>query len=169
MRSADVLLHIEWINKVLLYSTENYIQHPMINHNGNEYLKKNVHTYICITESLLLTAEINTTLQISCCCSVAKSCLTACNPKDCSTPGFLVVGINHTSIKKIFCSILKDNFIYLILTVLGLCCSMGLSLASENEDYSSCDAQASHCGGFSCCGAQAVCHMSFSICGTWAQ
>ena len=35
------LLYIEWINnKVLLYSTENYIQYPMINHNGKEYLKK---------------------------------------------------------------------------------------------------------------------------------
>ena len=32
------LLYIEWINnKVLLYSTENYIQYPMINHNGTEY------------------------------------------------------------------------------------------------------------------------------------
>ena len=31
------LLYIEWINKVLLYSTENYIQYPMINHNGKEY------------------------------------------------------------------------------------------------------------------------------------
>ena len=31
------LLYIEWINnKVLLYSTENYIQYPMINHNGKE-------------------------------------------------------------------------------------------------------------------------------------
>ena len=38
-------------NKVLLYSTENYIQYSMINHNGKEYKKKNV--YICITESLL--------------------------------------------------------------------------------------------------------------------
>ena len=29
------LLHIEWINnKVLLYSTGNYIQYPGINHNG---------------------------------------------------------------------------------------------------------------------------------------
>ena len=28
---------IEWINKVLLYSTENNIQYPMINHNGKEY------------------------------------------------------------------------------------------------------------------------------------
>ena len=32
------LLCIEWINnKVLLYSTENYIQYPMINHNRKEY------------------------------------------------------------------------------------------------------------------------------------
>ena len=31
------LLYIEWINnKVLLY-TGNYIQYPMINHNGKEY------------------------------------------------------------------------------------------------------------------------------------
>ena len=28
-----------------------------------------------------------------CCCSVAKSCLTLCNPKDCSKPGFSVHGI----------------------------------------------------------------------------
>ena len=34
------LLYIEWVNKVLLYSTENYIQYPMINHNGKEYFKK---------------------------------------------------------------------------------------------------------------------------------
>ena len=32
------LLYAGWINnKVLLYSTENYIQYPMINHNGKEY------------------------------------------------------------------------------------------------------------------------------------
>ena len=32
------LLYIEWINNtVLLYSTENYIQLPMINHNEKEY------------------------------------------------------------------------------------------------------------------------------------
>ena len=35
------LLHIEWINnKVLLYSTGNYIQHTVINHNGKEYEKE---------------------------------------------------------------------------------------------------------------------------------
>ena len=41
------LLHTEWINnKVLLYSTGNYTQYPGINHNGKEYLKKNVYMYV---------------------------------------------------------------------------------------------------------------------------
>ena len=32
------LLYKEWTNnKVLLYTTRNYIQYPMINHNGKEY------------------------------------------------------------------------------------------------------------------------------------
>ena len=32
------LLCIEWVNnKALLYSAENYIQYPTINHNGKEY------------------------------------------------------------------------------------------------------------------------------------
>ena len=31
------LLYIERINKVLLYSTENYIQYHMINYKGREY------------------------------------------------------------------------------------------------------------------------------------
>ena len=40
------LVHIGWINnKVLLYSTEDYIQYPMINHNGKEY-KKRMYTYV---------------------------------------------------------------------------------------------------------------------------
>ena len=46
--------------QVLLYSTGNYIQYPVINHNGKEYEKESV--YICITESLCYTAVINTTL-----------------------------------------------------------------------------------------------------------
>ena len=34
------LLHIEWIkNKVLLYSTGNYSQYPVINHNGKDFKK----------------------------------------------------------------------------------------------------------------------------------
>ena len=46
-------LYIGWINnKDLLYSTGNYIQYPVINHNGKEYEKG------YITESLCYTAEI---------------------------------------------------------------------------------------------------------------
>ena len=40
--------------------TGNYIQYPMINHNGKEYEKKRI--CICITESLSYTAENSTTL-----------------------------------------------------------------------------------------------------------
>ena len=43
--------------QVLLYSTGDYIQYPVINHNGKN-MKNNV--YICITESLCSVAEINT-------------------------------------------------------------------------------------------------------------
>ena len=43
------LVYIEWINKkVLLYSTENYIQYPGINHNGKEYEKGCVYIYVCV-------------------------------------------------------------------------------------------------------------------------
>ena len=67
------LLHIQWINnKILLYSTGNYIQYFVINHNGKEYDKYiyihiyiYTHMYVCITESLCSTAEINTTWQIN--------------------------------------------------------------------------------------------------------
>ena len=53
------LLLMEWINnKVLLYSTQNYIQYPMINQKEKNFF--NVHT--CITELLCCTAEISTTL-----------------------------------------------------------------------------------------------------------
>ena len=41
------LLHIEQINnKVLLYSTENYIQYPGINRNGKEYTKECIYMYM---------------------------------------------------------------------------------------------------------------------------
>ena len=67
------LLYIKWINNnVLLYSTGNYIQYPVINHNGKKYEKEciYIYTYICIymyiyiyiAESLCCAVEINTTL-----------------------------------------------------------------------------------------------------------
>ena len=38
------LLYVEWVNnKVLLYSTGNYIQYPVINHNGKEYEKEYIY------------------------------------------------------------------------------------------------------------------------------
>ena len=38
------LLYTGWVNNMLLYSTKNCIQYPMINHNGKEYEKE----YICM-------------------------------------------------------------------------------------------------------------------------
>ena len=43
--SSRKLLSIEWINRVLLYSTGNSVQYPGINHSGKEYEKESVHLY----------------------------------------------------------------------------------------------------------------------------
>ena len=44
-------------NKVLLYVTGNYIQYPVISHNGKEYEKE------CVCASVIhFAAEINTTM-----------------------------------------------------------------------------------------------------------
>jgi len=59
------LLCIEWIKiKVLLYSTENYIQCPVIKHNG-KYVKNNIYIYTHIPvshESVCHTVQISTIL-----------------------------------------------------------------------------------------------------------
>ena len=78
------LLYVKWINSVLLHSTENYIQYPIINH--KKYKKEHRYVlgwskHLCgfvhkillknpneivgqtnITESYCYTAEINTML-----------------------------------------------------------------------------------------------------------
>ena len=60
------LLYIEWINeKILLYSTGNYIQDPGISNIEKEYKKACVYKYIHKTESFCYTAEIRTTLYIN--------------------------------------------------------------------------------------------------------
>ena len=52
-----------WINnKVLLYSTGNYTEYSVVNHNGKEYEKVYKYINVCITGSLYCTEEINTTL-----------------------------------------------------------------------------------------------------------
>ena len=54
-----ITTNYKWIsNKVLLYSTGNYIQYPVIIIMERN-MKKNVYT--CITESLCYKAEKNTT------------------------------------------------------------------------------------------------------------
>ena len=47
--SACKPLHTEWIsNRVLLYSTRNYIQYPKVNYNGKEQKKESIYIYIYI-------------------------------------------------------------------------------------------------------------------------
>ena len=47
--SRRKLLNIGWINnKVLLYSTGNYVQYPAINHNEKEYEKEGVCLCVCV-------------------------------------------------------------------------------------------------------------------------
>ena len=42
-------IYIGWINnKVLLYSTGNYIQYPVTDHNGKEYEKEYIYIHIHI-------------------------------------------------------------------------------------------------------------------------
>ena len=53
------LLLLFTLKKIILYSTENYIQYPVINHNGKEYEEE---CMIRVTESLCCSAEINITL-----------------------------------------------------------------------------------------------------------
>ena len=62
------LLYTRWINTVILFSTRNYIQYLVTNHNGKEYI--HIHIYMCVcvcvcactSESLCCTEEINTML-----------------------------------------------------------------------------------------------------------
>ena len=49
--------------QVLLYSTGNTTQYPIIAYNGKESGKE--YKYMCITESLLCTPESNITLKIN--------------------------------------------------------------------------------------------------------
>jgi len=50
LANANYIIYRLWINnKVLLYSTANHIEYPMINHNGKEYEKEFIYIYITIT------------------------------------------------------------------------------------------------------------------------
>ena len=61
----------------------------------------------------------------------------------------------------IFYFIFKNVFIYLFLTVLGLCCCAWIfSSCSDWGLLSSCVVGASYYGGFTCCRVQALGHLS---------
>jgi len=52
------------------------------------------------TEVKLLDPEaLSSSTSSYCCCSVAKSCLTFCDPMDCSTPGFPGLSISQVFLR----------------------------------------------------------------------
>ena len=53
-------MQIQIKNKVLLYSTGNYIQFPVISQNGKGHEKDYLNICVCVTESLCCIAVINT-------------------------------------------------------------------------------------------------------------
>ena len=49
VQNIHLLLYIEQVNsKVLLDSTENYIQYPIVTFNGKEFEKEYVYIYVCM-------------------------------------------------------------------------------------------------------------------------
>ena len=99
------LVYTGWINnKVLLYTTGNYIQYPVINHNGKEYENEYIGSSLVVqwlrlcapntgalgsipsqgTRSHMSQQIVHSSVQFS---SVTQSCPTLCDPMDCSTPG----------------------------------------------------------------------------------
>ena len=79
-------------SRVLLYSTGNHIQYPVISHNGKEYEKE--YMCVCVTELLCCTAVINTLwFNYAAAAKSLQSCPTLCDPIDGSPPGSPVPGI----------------------------------------------------------------------------
>ena len=53
--NVHLLLYIEQVNsKVLLDSTENYIQYPIVTYNGKEFEKEYVYIYVCMCKLITL-------------------------------------------------------------------------------------------------------------------
>ena len=57
------LLRLEWIKKVVLYSTGNYIQSPGINHNGKERKRNKECTYVYIWITLSYRTDWHNTVN----------------------------------------------------------------------------------------------------------
>ena len=67
-----ILWYCQWLIEVI-FSVEAY------GCEGNRY------------QNVVTCPTVGLRSSISCCCSVVKSCLTLCNPMDCSTPGSSVL------------------------------------------------------------------------------
>ena len=79
------LLYIEWIkNKVLPFSTGNYVHYLMLNYNGKEQEK------VCVCICVYIYIYIYESESES---EVTQLCPTLCNPMDCSLPGSSTHGI----------------------------------------------------------------------------
>ena len=55
--------------------------------------------WICTVGVILPITKVTTVSGNCCCCSVAKSCPTLCNPMDCSMPVFLLFAISQSLLK----------------------------------------------------------------------
>ena len=101
------LLYMGWIsNKVLLHSTGNYIQYPVINHNGKEYKKKCMYVcvYIYIYSNHFAAAAAAKSLQ---------SCPTLCDPMDCSLPGCSTHGIFQARVLELVAIVFSKSLCYI--------------------------------------------------------
>ena len=109
---------------------------------------------------------------------VAQSCSTLRDPMDCSLPGSSIHGIFQARVLEWGAIAFSNIYIYIhtnvpylypftcFLTIsiyFWLCC-----LHCRIWAFSSCGAQAAHCGGFSCFRAWALGHAGFRRCGAWA-
>ena len=89
--SRGKLLYGDWMNsEVLLESTGNQIQYPVISHSGKEYEKECVCVYIYFAATKTKLQHCNSTR-----CICAQLYLTLCSPTDCSPLGSSVHGFSR--------------------------------------------------------------------------
>ena len=92
-----ILIYVYWNHIILMckfftmYNIKYFLIHLFLK--SNAYITHNNVTciplceYMCTYDDSMLWCS----LAYCCCCSVAKSCLTLCNPTDCSMPGSTVL------------------------------------------------------------------------------
>ena len=99
-----------------LFSLKHQPLNPGINHDGEEYIKRNI--FMCITQSLCCTAQINTTLQINETSQGKSSSLSDRGDSERWLALYLI--ILHTTAQSHACNIcLKWHFVIII--ILNLC------------------------------------------------